>query len=460
MRKPSPISDVCCDLCHAQTFPGGSSSARGTAGRFLRVAAAISVAVATTTGPFTATADARSQSGPAPRAGHVVLVAWDGFDARYLQRGVPTPNLDALAARGSVTTSTGVVPSITNPSWSSVATGAFPERTLNTAYWYDPSTGIVRGQSRDVAVETLGQSLRSAGRTLASVQWYIEQNKSVFYGNPEALYTETDGTCDQRTDRAIDLLAGKPVDSGGRQVTVLKPPDFLSLYCSDLDDNGHKFGADSPVIDATLASLDRQLGRLVQATKEAGIFGRTLFVLTGDHGMTTFDKAFGDEILVAIDRAGYQGEFVGTNGKPAAGTDVVLTVGGMASAHLRGDALADPSAARRIETEIAKIPQVSQVLDKREQAALRMSPRMGELVIEPREGWTPGPDAPDAPAGMHGTTHEMAVPLLLAGAGVRPGHPPAHPRHVDIAPTVAFVLGERAPYGAQGRVLVEALERR
>ena len=182
MRKPSPISDMCCDLCQAQTFPGGSSSARGKAGRFLRVAAAISVAVATTTGPFTATADARSQSGPAPRAGHVVLVAWDGFDARYLQRGVPTPNLDALAARGSVTTSTGVVPSITNPSWSSVATGAFPERTLNTAYWYDPSTDIVRGQSRDVAVETLGQSLRSAGRTLASVQWYIEQNKSVFYG--------------------------------------------------------------------------------------------------------------------------------------------------------------------------------------------------------------------------------------------------------------------------------------
>jgi len=195
VRKPSPISDVCCDLCHAQTFPGGSSSARGTAGRFLRVAAAISVAVATTTGPFTATADARSQSGPAPRAGHVVLVAWDGFDARYLQRGVPTPNLDALAARGSVTTSTGVVPSITNPSWSSVATGAFPERTLNTAYWYDPSTGIVRGQSRDVAVETLGQSLRSAGRTLASVQWYIEHDKSVFYGNPEALYTEPVGTC-------------------------------------------------------------------------------------------------------------------------------------------------------------------------------------------------------------------------------------------------------------------------
>jgi arylsulfatase A-like enzyme len=432
--------------------------------RFLRLpaislATAISLAAASAIGAVTSSADARAQGAPAPRAEHVVLVAWDGFDAKYLERGVPTPNLDSLARRGSLTTSRGVVSSITNPSWSSVATGAFPERTLNAAYWYDPSADMVRGQSRAVAVETLGQSLRSAGRTLASVQWFIEQDKSVFYGNPEALYTQPGGSCDIRTDRAIDLLAGKPIDSGGQQVTVPKTPDFLGVYCSDLDDNGHKFGADAPIIDATLASLDKQLGRLVQATKDVNIYGRTLFVLTGDHGMTTFDKAFGNEILAAIDRAGYQGEFVGTNGKPAAGTDVVLAVGGMASAHLRGDALADPRAARRIEREIEKIPQVSQVLDKREQVALRMSPSMGELVIEPEEGWTAGPTAPAAPAGLHGTTHETAVPLLLSGAGVTPGHAPRRPRHVDIAPTIAFVLGERPPSGAQGRVLMEALKR-
>jgi len=45
----------------------------------------------------------------------------------------------------------------------------------------------------------------------------------------------------------------------------------------------------------------------VQAVKNAGIYGRTMFALTGDHGMTTFDKAIGNEILAAIERAGYQG---------------------------------------------------------------------------------------------------------------------------------------------------------
>lgn len=422
-----------------------------------RLAAGVLLAAAATVATLPA-AHAAPQRSAGPLADHVVLVAWDGFDAKYLERGVPTPNLDALAHRGSTTTSTGVMTSITNPSWSSVATGAYPERTLNTAYWYDATTNLVRGQSRDIAVETLGQSLRSAGRTLASVQWFIEQDKSVFYGNPEALYTQPGGSCDKRVDRAADLLAGKPVDSGGQQVTVPKVPDFLGVYCSDLDDNGHRFGADAAIIDETLAALDHQLGRLVQATKDAGTFGRTAFVLTGDHGMTTFDRAFGNQLLAAIAAAGYQGEFVGPNGTPAANTDVVLAVGGVASAHLRGDALADPEAARRIEEQVAQIPQVSQVLDKGEQAAMHMSPRYGELVIEPEEGWTAAPTAPLTPAGMHGTTHETAIPLLLAGAGVAPGRTPTAPRHIDLAPTIAYLLGERSPLGAQGRVLVEALK--
>lgn len=171
---------------------------------------AVSLATTTAIAALTSTAAAQMQEVAKPRADHVVLVAWDGFDAKYLERGVPTPSLDALSRRGSITTSTGVMTSFTNPSWSSVATGAFPERTLNTAYWYDASADIVRGQSREIAVETLGESMRSAGRTLASVQWFIEQNKSVFYGDANALYTQPGGNCDKRTDVALDILAGRP----------------------------------------------------------------------------------------------------------------------------------------------------------------------------------------------------------------------------------------------------------
>jgi len=374
--------------------------------------------------PLTSTAGGPSSRGDAPLADHVVLVACDGFDAKYLERGVPTPNVDALARRGSISTSTGVMASITNPSWSSVATGAFPERTSNTAYWYDRSADVVRGQSRDIAVETLGQSLRSSGRSLASVQWFIEQDKSVFYGDPDALYVQPGGDCDNRVDQAVALLDGQAGQLGWGAGHGPGGPDFLGVYCGDLDAEGHRVGADAPVINETLAALDKDLGRLVQATKDADIYGRTLFLLTGDHGMKTFDKAFGSDILAAIDRAGYQGEFVGTDRAPAAGTDVVLAVGGVASAHLGGDALTDPDAAARIEQEVSRIPQVAQVLDRAEQRELRMSPRLGELVIEPEEGWTTAPTAPAAPAGLHGTTQERPSPFCSrAPESCRTAHP-------------------------------------
>ncbi|MFC0505065.1 hypothetical protein [Micromonospora costi] len=51
----------------------------------------------------------------------------------------------------------------------------------------------------------------------------------------------------------------------------------------------------------------------------------------------------------------------------------------------------------------------------------------------------------------------MHIPLVLSGAGVLPGVHPVDPHHVDIAPTIAALLGIQPPSGAQGRVLSESI---
>ncbi|RMH41928.1 MAG: hypothetical protein D6689_09770 [Deltaproteobacteria bacterium] len=51
----------------------------------------------------------------------------------------------------------------------------------------------------------------------------------------------------------------------------------------------------------------------------------------------------------------------------------------------------------------------------------------------------------------------LEVPLVLAGAGIRPGALIREPRLIDIAPTVAALLGVPAPGHGFGRTLVEAL---
>jgi len=63
-----------------------------------------------------------------------------------------------------------------------------------------------------------------------------------------------------------------------------------------------------------------------------------------------------------------------------------------------------------------------------------------------------------APGGHGGIEREVAhVPLILVGKGVVPGEQIRDPRLIDVAPTVAALLGVPAPGHAEGRALVEAL---
>jgi hypothetical protein len=63
-----------------------------------------------------------------------------------------------------------------------------------------------------------------------------------------------------------------------------------------------------------------------------------------------------------------------------------------------------------------------------------------------------------APGGHGGDEREVSnVPLVLAGEGVVPGAAAQGARLIDIAPTVAALLGVPAPRHAEGRTLVELL---
>ncbi|WP_369374998.1 alkaline phosphatase family protein [Promicromonospora sp. Populi] len=399
-----------------------------------------------------------------PAADHVVFLALDGFDVEYLDllRGddpaAEMPNLERLLRRGSVTTSTGVMTSITNPSWSSVATGAWPETHHNTAYWFDPATNTAKGQQRDLVVPTIAQSIRAQGGTVFSSQWFILQNYGVTYGDPDGLYTQPGGDCARRTDDAVAVLRGEPVSSGGQLVTASGIPALMAVYCDTLDAIGHDGGDADPRIPGALEEIDQQLGRIMTATQEAGVYDRTAFVITGDHGMTTFDKGFATEALAAIEAAGFTPQILTSGQSPAPDTDVVIVVGGVADVRIIGEQAGDRAAVRRLERALNALPQVQNVFNKTDQRRLHMSPNHGDLLVEPAPGWSFGATPADA-AGRHGATTELRIPLVLAGAGVQPGAHPYRPRHIDIAPTISALLGYSPPSASEGRVLREALRR-
>ena len=108
---------------------------------------------------------------------------------------------------------------------------------------------------------------------------------------------------------------------------------------------------------------------------------------------------------------------------------------------------------------LERLPQLSRVLDASELKVLRASDKLGDFVVEAREPWGFGLAEPEegASRGGHGSTLEMRVPLLISGAGVKAGAGSKDARLVDVAPTIAALLGVRPPANAQGRVLDELL---
>lgn len=91
-----------------------------------------------------ASAEPPDHAGRSPK--HVVLIDWDGFDPAFLEMA-DTPNLDALAARGSLSTGSSTFQTMSNPARTSMSTGAWPDTHENAAYYFDEDTDKAKGHS-------------------------------------------------------------------------------------------------------------------------------------------------------------------------------------------------------------------------------------------------------------------------------------------------------------------------
>lgn len=412
--------------------------------------------------PASPAAAQEAPAGAPPPARHVVLVDWDGFDPDFLGRA-NLPNLRALAARGSLSTGTSTFQTVSNPARASMSTGAYPEVHNNAAYYFDSVSGTAKGQERFLGAETIAQDLAAHGRTLASVQWYMVQNYGATYGDGEHLYVQPSGTFGQRVDVAIDILNRRPVSSNGVPVSVPRIPDFLAVYTDQPDTLAHQKGAESPDLVPLLEQMDADLGRLVQATRDVGIYDSTAFILTADHGMTSWSQTLIPQVLSAITAAGYAPEVVTSGNRPADATEVIIQPGAVryGDVTLRGRAATAEGRARvRAALESLSPTFISGVLDDADLDALRASDKLGDLIAEanPPYAFSLTVPPPGESRAGHGSRAEMAVPFLVAGPGFVPGMAPADPRSVDVAPTIAHLLGIRPPAQAQGRSLVTAAD--
>jgi X-X-X-Leu-X-X-Gly heptad repeat protein len=220
---------------------------------------------------------------------YVILVSLDGFRYDYPQR-FHAKNLLEMAARGA-SAPDGMIPpypSITFPSHYTIITGLYPEHhgiIANT--FYDPARRELYSYHDPKAV---GDGTWYGGTPL----WVLAEEQgmrsaSFFWVGSEAAIQKVRPTYFLRFDGS--LPNGKRVEQvlAWLRLPPERRPHFITLYFSDTDTAGHRYGPDSTQVADAVHELDNQIGKLAGGIKQLNL--RVDVIVVADHGMTSVKGA-------------------------------------------------------------------------------------------------------------------------------------------------------------------------
>lgn len=429
---------------------------------------------------------------------NALVVVLDGLRPDMLCPGL-VPNLCALLDEGTRwTRARTVFPSMTRVCTSSLVTGAPPSvHGITHNRLLDPVLGTIDTASREdlgrieelrplLDATTLGEALAAAGRRFAVVHtgspgatrlvnhrvaehpghWTFSAHGPAACSTPEiheAVERQFGPTPEAATpnharlEYATDVLLGRVLEPGTAELAL--------VWFNEPDTSYHYEGLRSPGVREVLATLDRQIGRILAWWRRDANRERWTIAVISDHGH-----------VLTGERIDLPAAFAGAGLDPAGPGGFDLVPGGT-SGHLRLHE-PDPSRLAAIAHWLMAQEWCGHVLVRDDLAghvpgALPLSaagafhPRASDLHFTLRgneEDLASGTGAAfftggvPSGGGMHGGLHprEMANVVALAGPGIRAGRLEECPAGlIDVAPTLLEVLGVPAPASMTGRVLAE-----
>lgn len=430
-----------------------------------------------------------------PQAEYLVVIVLDAFRPDYAELA-PMTSLGKLARAGTVYDRAWVaqLESETPVGHASLSTGARPRNDGVIGFeWRDPSTHqeVLDGWPAGVLAGDLERDLKRAGTnsiplavkaadpkakvvTLSSEKIYAADAMGGWAADYILYYQRRGATHNTLIPGAVPGHA-PPADFLAQPHLQLNLPfthftdwDYLSSVLAEsavkhfkpkvlmvnfpgADVYGHPYGgpATPAVFRQVVAGVDRGIGRIVQSYRDAGIFDRTLFIVTADHGMVPNDRSV-------------DGSRTAAAGAAAGGHVLIQTGGTAADIYLH-----NPAASRAVALAVGKLPNVAssyfRVLTGGgyqyvRPKAIQLDPNLDSAYQYLLNSFA-GAASPDVVApfrentidakvnsahGNHGGLNWGAqhIPLILSGPGVTPGavsHFPA--RLIDVAPTALRLMG-------------------
>ena len=424
---------------------------------------------------------------------HVILVSIDGFPA-YLWHD-PTlmvPNLRKLAADGASAKALTVSnPSITWINHTTLITGVEPRKhgvlfngLLVRKDGVPPVIEQWADKSRMVFVPTLYDVAHEAGLTTAESDWVAITNPGTINWSFAELPKPDDAVVKEMiaagvaTEEEIGWMQMGPnrkgvpfLDSMWTRAAIhmfeTHRPNLLLYHTLNTDYTHHMHGPRSGPGFTALELADRLLGDLIEAVDRSGLREKTTIVVATDHGFKKVTKFV--QPNVALKKAGLARGL----GPTISSCDAyVMAQGGMAFAYVTNPARR-AELLPQLKEMFTAMEGIAEVIDGEDGNRLGMptpdeNPGMGDLILFAKDGYAFRKDVTGedvvVPAVNYGGTHgypasdpDLDGIFIAQGPGIRPGVVIDRVSNLDVAPTLARIMGLTLPE-VDGRVLEEILK--
>lgn len=378
-------------------------------------------------------------------------------------------------------------PSVTWPNHTTLVTGVHSDKhsVLFNGVLIRPGPGEPvriegdRDQADLVAVPTLYDHLRRAGYRTAAINWPCTRGADTLDDNfpdvPDQIRHTTPrlraqliglGILDDTEDLSFRRKSAASRDQVWTAAAVhllrTRRPNLLLFHLLITDTIQHAHGPQSPAAYTALALADAHLGELLRAVETAGIRERTTIFIASDHGFAKPTKLISPNVVFR--KAGLQ------RASPRRRAQAI-SEGGTAFVYLTAPETREEDQAKVIEL-LGEHEGIAEILGPDQFPALHLpdpakNPQMGDLILVAKDGYAFSNESYEDEsiteitfaAGSHGylsTNPRMNGVFIAWGRGIKSGVKLGMVDNVDVAPTIAELLGQQLPQ-ADGKVLSEIL---
>ncbi len=418
-----------------------------------------------------------SHADEASKDRHVVMVSIDALRPEfYRSDAYETPTLKDLVAKGACALGVeSVYPSVTYPSHATIVTGVRPDKHGiygNTIFDEKGAEPEWHWEASDLKAKPLWRAAKEQGLEVAIVQWPTTVGAGVDWLVPERWAVRNEKTSDVLLRSSTpgllieiafalgvagidsrtftdDVKIDEFIAGAAAHVLESRKPNLLLVHLGQVDHEGHLHGRDSREVHDAVARTDKNIARIRDAAKKAGILGSTDFVIVGDHGFTDVRETIAPNTLLAA--AGLVD--VDANGQVQGWRALGHAHGGSMAVHAK-----DKESARRAREALEKGAvkdgrTLYRFVERKELDALGADPEAAFFLEAPEECALSGAvrgslDHRDEPLhGTHGglpSRPQLYTGFIASGPGVR--HTVVEKmRLIDEAPTISRLMRVAMP---------------